>query len=484
MIEKIRQLWNVLRQNNFFATFQKISIYFSAEVAIQALGLISLPVFTYFLDEAGYGIINIYLSLSIVLTVVLSVNLHGAISRYYYEEQEDFSAFLGTSLIAASVTFFVGAIFIFLFRESFSTWINLPERLMGWLLAFAYVSLLFSVFRQVFIPQKASKLVALTSVANHYTKFAFAVVGFLLVTEYVYMGKIIGEFTGAALVTLFMLYKVYPFVKWHFSWDHLRYILSYSLPLIPFILSGYILNFFDQFFINSRLGHAEAGLYSFAYKMGMLMSGFVVALLNGSNPDYYQWMNRNELNKVNEQVLSLTKLLVLATGFLMLFATDLGSLLAAKASFREALPIVPIIVAGYFFFGLANLYYRGIYFLKKNVFLTIIVLTSGIVNVFLNFYFVPIYGYHAAAYTTLACYFLMFVLAVLVTTYWLRLPPLPFQKIAQHSGWLVLLLLLKYGLVPDGDLRLLPILFKMALFGGLSIALFGDKIKTIYQQLR
>ena len=109
-------------------------------------------------------------------------------------------------------------------------------------------------------------------------------------------------------------------------------------------------------------------------------------------------------------MVSLTKLLVIATAFLILFAVDLGTLLSSKAAYLEALPLLPIIVGGYFFHGITQLFFRGVYFLKRNLYLTVIILIAGALNIGLNYYYIPQYGYAAAAYTTLVAYFFMLVM--------------------------------------------------------------------------
>ena len=54
----------------------------------------------------------------------------------------------------------------------------------------------------------------------------------------------------------------------------------------------------------------------------------------------------------------------------------------------------------YFFFSVFELYY------EKTNYITLATSVGAIINIVLNFVFIPIFGYIAAAYTTLACYLL------------------------------------------------------------------------------
>ena len=472
---------NRLSKLSFFETFRNISTYFSAQVAIQALGLISLPVYTHFLSTEEYGIVNVYISYSLVFAIILSLNLNGAVSRYFYEEKEDFKSFMGTTFVSTSVIFLLSSSAILFFKEQISRYVNLPEKVIPWLLGFSFLAIIFSIYIQVFVPQKKSKLVAWTQVVMHYFKFGLILIGFFLMTEDTYMGKIKGEFIAMSLVCIFLLYKILPYVKLSFNKEHLKYIVNYSFPLIPFILSGYILHSFDQFYINAKVGQSEAGLYSFAYKIGMLLAGFITALLNGANPDYYKWMNVSNYSAAGMQVISLTKLLVLATAFLILYAIDLGTLLARNDDFHEGLTIVPVIVGGYFLFGLAQFYNRGIYFKKKNIYLTIIVMIAVVINILLNFYYIPIYGYLAAAYTTLASYLVMLIVTLIVTEFVLKLPSLPGKRLSVISFYLAVIVTIYYNFIPQNALDPLGIILKTVLFGILAIVLYAKQLQNLIQ---
>ena len=339
MIKKIKFLFDRLKQSPFYETFTDISTYFSAQVAIQALGIISLPIYTHFLDLDDYGIVNVYLSYATVFAILLGGNLFGGVSRYYYEERADFKEFMGTTVLASLLAFMCTSSIVLVFREPIAHYINLPVSVISWLLMFSFITALFSVFQQIYVPQKKSKIFSLTQIFLQYAKFGGAVIGLLLISENVYMGKIMGELIAMIGVSFFLIYKIVPYVKLNFSLAHLKYILNYTIPLIPFILSGFILHSFDQWYINAKLGNSDAGLYSFAYKIGILLAGFITSLLSGSNPNYFAWMNKKAYDLVDEQVISLLKLLTIATAFLILFAVDLGTLLSSKSSYHEALDL-------------------------------------------------------------------------------------------------------------------------------------------------
>ena len=492
----IKNILKKFKRLSFFDTFKHASTYFSGTILIHGLGVITLPVFTALLTTEEYGIINVFTSYISVLIILLSFYIHGAISRYYFEkDKDDFSAFLGSSFLFCNISFITLGYFVFLFRIELAKIINLPSELIFCMILMSYLTVCYYFFQQVMIATKQSKKYTFTEVTWQYLKFLITVCGLLYLSDtyfmynnvnhsYTFMGKIIGEIIASVFIVAYTTKVLFRYLSFSgMKTDHIKYALSYSIPLIPFALSSFILTSFDQWYINSAVGQAEAGQYAFAYKIGVLFLGLITALLNGSQPEYFKFMNDKHYAKVSEQVNSVAKLLMLGAGFIILFAVDVGTLLSSKKIFLEALPVAPVIVVAYIFHGVSSLYNRGIYYTKKNVWLALIVLLSGVLNIFLNLWFIPLYGFTAAAYTTLVSYFFMMLLSVFVTTFILKLPALPLGRIIKYIVLLTSVVSLNYFLgQPDTGLVPLWIAFKLGLFCLLGTILFFNKIGIFFNK--
>ncbi|MGH1335441.1 MAG: lipopolysaccharide biosynthesis protein [Aureispira sp.] len=491
-----RGLVQRLQQFSFFDTFKHASTYFSGTLLVHLLGLVSLPVFTAYLTADEYGIVNVFTSYLLMTAVLITLNLHWAVSRYYFEEDKtDFEDFLGSIVLGVTVSFIVLGGLMWFFEAQMAVLLNLPVHLIKWLLLTAYLIVILAIFTQLMVATKQSKRQSIVQVAWQYGKFSLTVAGLIWLSgqtywldgqeeSYTYMGKIIGEWIGTFFIACYALSQIYRHLSFkNLQWAHIRYALSFSIPLIPFALSNYILTSFDQWYIDQSIGHAQAGQYAFAYKIGMIYMGLGAALMDGANPSYYKYMNNKEHHSVWQQVDSMTKLLVLGACFLILFAIDAGTLLSSNPVFLEALPIAPVIVGAYVFHGISNFANRGIYFIKKNSYLAVIILISGVVNILLNAYFIPLYDYKAAAYTTLASYFLMMVLSIVVTTYILKLPPLPLGRILKYIVLLGAVVALNYVLgQPNIGMHFGWICFKGGLFLLLALLLYYNKIGVIFNK--
>lgn len=479
-------MWQKLQQLSFFDTFKEISTYFTGTMLIHALGLITLPIFTYFLDDAEYGIINTFSSWIVLLTTLCSLNLHWAIDRYYYEEKKDFAHFLGGIILSVAAIFGLLGGILFYFKSTFANYINLPEHTIPWLLASVFGIIIWSSYELMMIAQKRSMRLTRMRVTWQYLKFALSISGLYFLSKGTspYIGKIAGDTIATLLIVLYAFREVKKNAVFKLpKRSHLSYALSYSLPLIPFALSNHIMTAFDQIYINATIGQAESGLYSFAYKIGVLYVGLNTALIQGAAPAYYKLMNEKKYKEVNQQADSMLKLLCLGGIFLILFAIDIGTLLSAKASFVEALPLAPIIIGAYFFNGIASFYNRGIYYIKRNAYLAGLTISCGILNVGLNIYFLKIYGYQAAAYTTLASYGALMLVSIFITTRILKLPGLPISRILKYIVLLGIIVGSNYLIgAPNIGMHWGWIFFKGSLFILATLILFLKKIRLLLQK--
>ena len=96
----------------------------------------------------------------------------------------------------------------------------------------------------------------------------------------------------------------------------------------------------------------------------------------------------------------------------MLFAPDLIMIFADEA-YAEAVYVIPPVVAGYFFVMLYGLVSKIEFYFEKTKAVAGITVFASLLNILLNYLAIPVFGYVAAAYTTLACYIVMGILHML-----------------------------------------------------------------------
>ena len=471
-----------IKGSDIFETLNHSKNYFFADVATKATTVISIPIFTRLLTQEDYGIVAVFQAYIGIFLVILSLNAHTAVTRYYFENKDDFKGFVGTTLSFVGLMFgFFAPFFIIFYRQ-----IGEITQLTGILPIYLMIGCLFSVVAEIYvhilIPQKKSKEVALIRIAKGYTYVLISIVFVYFLEENKYLGRIWASLLVGFIFSIYFLLKMRSFLKPHLKRSHLKYTAQYSFPLIPYTLSSLILAQFDRIMINSTLDAASAGLYSLGYNIGMLLLMVISATRTALVPDFYKFLDNKEYDRLNILVKRVFSVVILAALGLFLFAGEVGIILADE-KFHPGLRVVPIVVIGYVFFGMYSIYSGYIFYEKKTSYLSVVVFPAGILNIALNALFIPRYGYIAAAYTTVVSYFVMFLLA------WITVTRISDQKIA--SLWTIwkptiimfVFIVSYYSLNWLNQHTVLFFVMKLMILALFVILLFWKEITVLYSEM-
>ena len=410
MIPKLKKK---IKSTDIFETLLHSKNYFIAHIATKAMGFISIPVFTRLFTRADYGLVAVFSSYVGIITVVLSLNSYASVGRYYYEEKSDFGEFLSSTLSFLGIIILLTIPIYILFYKQIGSLMKLPGLLPVYLMFASLFAILTSIYRQIMVPQRKSKQVAKINILESYATFGVAVLLVYLLKENRYLGQIWATLLVGFVFSVYFTIVIAKYSKLSFKVEHIKYILSYSVPLIPYALSGIILAQFDRIMVNATIGAASAGLYSLAYNIGMLLSLVIYSTQTALMPDFFKFMNHKEYDRLDLLIKKVFSIVIISALGLILFAKEIMIILADK-KFHSALSVIPIVIIGYVFYGMFTVYGRYIGYEKKTIYVSIVAITAGISNIILNAIFIPRYGYIAAAYTTVVSYFIMFLMAWVV----------------------------------------------------------------------
>jgi len=383
--------------------------YTSASVLIKGLSVLSIPIMTRLLTPADYGTLAVFGSLFAIFSIFYGLGLRGAVSRYYYEKTDDFGTFFSTNALLLWSFGIIISILLYFFSDAIAKSTNVPETLISLALLGAFFSASYEYVSSYFQASKQSLLLSRLSIVRAVLSLIMTVVVTLMLNENKYLGSIYATMVFSVIFFFFSIYIVQKVGKWNFDLKYIKYALIFGLPVTIHLLSGLILNTFDQIMINSMVGSNETGLYSFAYKVGMLFQMVIFAMNQSWVPLFYEKMRDKEY----ESIKITAKKYAYLVGFLALFVTISGPVLVkvlAPIEYTKALPLVPIIISGFIFQYFYLMYINYAFFEKKTSSIATITLLAGILNIGLNYLAIPLYGYAAAAWTTLLTYMVFFVL--------------------------------------------------------------------------
>ena len=194
------------------------------------------------------------------------------------------------------------------------------------------------------------------------------------------------------------------------AWRHISSSLAFGLPIVPHLLSGWVLGFVGRIMLERMAPLDEVGRYTLAYNLAHDPAHDVTSINQAYQPYYYNLMTSSP--NPRQKILRILSFYIAGIGFVALvgslFAGELVHLLTPPR-YHESARYVPPILLGYLMVGLYFFVSSPIFFHKKTHLLPFITGIAAILNIILNYLLIPKYGAIAAAWVTFICYLFMLV---------------------------------------------------------------------------
>lgn len=455
--------------------------YLLATLATKALAFISIPVYTYLLTVEEYGIYNVFISTTGIATVLLTLNTEVAISRYYFDtnDEYDFKRFVGTSTRLSSTVFVLMSLLLIIFCKPLSNYLGFEIPLTISIIPVSLYSVINSVFQQIYQPMLQSRKIAIVSSVQAYLAFALSIVCILLLDEKKYYGLVYGTIIAMLVLAVYSINQIKAYYIGCWDIKCIKYILSFSLPYLPYSLSGIIIAQFGKLIIGQQHGFESAGVYSFASNIATLMLVVISVAHSAWNPYYFRYMNDKDYYSIDRDYDLIWRITLLCAASLSLFGYEIGALLGQPEYF-SGLKLIPVFSLGYCFYQWSYAYMRNVGYAKKTIWNAVVVVTSGVANLLLNALLIGPLGDLGVAIAFTASYFLMLIIGWITNRYVLKLYTPGAKKFLLPLLILVPFLILAYY-NPFSDSVIWNICFKLVcliLFGIIMVYPFRNMIKN------
>lgn len=393
--------------------------YFLGSVAIKATGFVSIPLFTNHLSVEEFGIISLYSSFLAFFTTLFSVGILGSIKRYYFELNNDFGSFLFSNILFLLIVDICVIFICMYYLSEISSAANVSESVVG----YAVITAFFGVYIKLYLDLLQIKEQSINHNVFDFVRtviiLIFAVLLILLLENNKYLGKIYADLVGGVFVFTYAIYKLFPFLRLKFDFSHIKYSLSFGLPVLPSMFASFALTFADRLMINSYLDSKDVGLYSLAYNISIIAQIVVLAVSKSWQPIFYKYMNEKNYRGLDQIFYNNSKLVLAAALAVVLFSQELIVVLS-NDSYLGTADVVLYLVIGFNFFFLYTIYGQYTSYAKKTYYNSIFMAISAVLNIVMNYYLIPLYGYKVSALTTLLGYFVMFLLFYFSARYVLK----------------------------------------------------------------
>jgi len=385
------------------------TVYTFSTLFSRGLAIITVPIFTRLMSTSQIGIVNLYNSwysmISAIATLSLTSGGYVVALREYENDRNGYqsSVLSLTSIIAVllAITYFVNPTF-------WSRVLGLPKGLIVLML----IGFLFAPARDFWLARqryeykyKLSGIVMmgsalLASVLSILVVVKLSKIDVTIVAEGRLYSNYIIIYGVSAVIWIYTFFKGRTFV----DKEYWKLSLALSLPLVGYSISSQILTVSDRMMISQMVDNSAVGIYSTLYTVSSLSLLVWQAVHSSFVPYIFRNIEKDNsgIKRVSAQLMTFYAVVAILMTFL---APEIVKILATK-EYYEAIYIMPPIAAGVFFTSFANLYSDIAVYYKKTKYVMYPAIIAAVSNLVLNYIFINLYGYMAAAYTTLFSYIL------------------------------------------------------------------------------
>lgn len=464
-------------------------VYGSGELLTKVIGFILIPIYTRYLTTETYGILQILLITTSLISVIVQMGLGSAIFRsILHNEGINKETTYSTAFYFLMCTSLVVLFPIYLISDKIALLITGGSEY-----DFVIKILLISILL------KNIAIIPLAKLRIQNKSFLFTLINslrfvvqiilnlyFIIILKKGIEGIIIADCITALIFSPIFIYLIFADLRITFSLDELTEMIEYGLPLVPAALAMFILNSSDRYFLKYYSTLAEVGLYSLGYRIGIIMALIVVAFQQVWGAAMFKIAKEKEAKEIYSKNFTyfLVFLFTISLG-ISIFAKNILQIMAT-APFISSYKIIPIITFSYIFYGIYFYTAVGLNLKKKTIFQPFVVGFTAIVNIILNFFLIPPYGIIGAAISTLISFAIMAIIATQISQHFYYIKYEYNRIIAIFLTGMILFLL--SGYIKFNDV-LLSFLFKLILWISYPILLIfslleksdQNEIKAVFQ---
>lgn len=371
----------------------------------KGLAFLTIPIFTRLLSTTDYGIINTYSSWAGILSMIVGFAMHMSIRNAFVDYKDDTESYLST-IIKFTLLSSLGFMLIFyavvkIFRINIS--LSLVFICLFHSVASSIIEDVSCYFMMKYNYIKRTILMILPNLIS--VCVAIFLISYILKKD-LYLGKIIPE---ALTIIIFAIILSICYTKKGFNTAYIKHALKISLPLILHGAALNILSNSDRIMITWLADASQAGIYSLVYSLGMVTYAITLSIDGIWIPWFTNKMKEKSYDEINYITKDYIKLITYIMCGLIIVSPEILKILASK-SYWEGIKLIPIIIVANFLFFAYNIYSNLEHYYKKSNQITALTILAAVLNLVLNYIFIPKFGYVAAAFTTAISYFVIFIL--------------------------------------------------------------------------
>ncbi|MDP9960034.1 lipopolysaccharide biosynthesis protein [Chryseobacterium lathyri] len=251
--------------------FKETLTYSIGSFGSKILSFLLVPFYTYFLTKKELGEYDLLLTTISLFAPLVSLQISDATYRWLIDK-EYISEVQKTKIMTNSIITLCIGYFIFFIGFSIYVFFN-SFQYQGYFIMLIFLNCLLPLLQSILRGQGNTRQFAINGILTTFLIVVFNVV-FIYILKLNVEGVFIANIVAYSIACVMILYKVKIMTYFKFKyWDPvlIRSMVSYSLPLIPNLMSWWAISSASKFIILHYMGPEGNGLYAVASRFPALL---------------------------------------------------------------------------------------------------------------------------------------------------------------------------------------------------------------------
>ena len=399
--------------------FQDTIIYGFATVLPRLMNFILVPLHVTALSTVGYSVNTTFFVWAAFFNVILTYGMETAFFRYFSNSDKKQQVF-STAFISLTVTTVLFFVIVFLFRDYLISLVDLSPKYFNMLLAILALDTLvvvpFAYLRASNRPIKFAGIkifnIAIVVLVNYFflwlvPDYPSLVPDFILdrysaedQVQYIFLANLL-----ASCATFLILLPYFFKSKIDFKFGIFKQMWNYGWPIMIAGIAFVINEMLDKILLKNMISEDIMGAYAGCYKLAIFMTIFVQAFRMGAEPFFFNHSKTENARQTYANILNYfvifgSLILLVMVVFLDLFKI----IIIPNPDYWVTISVVPIILLANLFLGIYHnlaVWYKLTDRTKAGMYISIV---GALITIIMNILLIPVIGFMASAYTTLAAY--------------------------------------------------------------------------------
>ena len=411
-------------------------VYGTSTVLARLLNFCLVPFYTYYLLPGDYGIIATVFAAVALLNVIFLFGMDQSYLRFA-SDAEDKNKIFRQCFYGVLINGLVFGTLLLLLRTPVANLIGIPAHT-GHLISLAAIILFLDVlnmipFTKLRLERRAWYFAGVRTasiIVNVLCNIFFIAVLHKRIDSILW-ANIFASLASLLLLSPVVWSELKQNARFHFDWPLEKQMLWFAWPFVPSGLASLLVSVIDKPILVHLAGAEQVGIYQANFKIGVFMMLIVSMFDQAWRPFFLAHAKDSDARDTFARVLSffvaLASWVLLGLMFLMpdIIKSNLfGNFHLIAPAYWDGMSVIPLVLTGYFFYGLYVNFMVGPVLTKKTRVLLWITLLGAAVSITTNLTLVPQLGILGAGWAVALSYASM-ACALFVFTH--RVYPIPYE---------------------------------------------------------